>query len=129
MEHILYRGKSLETKEWIEGTGVFQDPDTDSIFILVSQRRFDPIEHIEIIKETLSRYTNINDRYHKPIFEGATVNCWDWGNEPNDLICRSVVEWSDDDMGWTLNPDPTDGDRYDLFRNIEITGHIYDGLS
>jgi hypothetical protein len=35
------------------------------------------------------------------------------------------VVWSDEEKGWLLNPDPTDGDRYDLFRNIEVIGNVF----
>ena len=58
------------------------------------------------------------------IYEGDKLNCWDWGREPNRLLTVSTVCW--EEAAWCLDPDPTDGDRYDLFRNIEVVGNIHD---
>ena len=58
------------------------------------------------------------------IFEGDRLKCWDWGREPNKLLTVSTVFWAEG--SWCLDPDPTDGDRYDLFRNIEVIGNIHE---
>jgi uncharacterized phage protein (TIGR01671 family) len=76
----------------------------------------------------LMQYTGLKDKNGKEIYEGDIVKVYDWGFKTKEnVLSISEVLWSDDEKGWDLSPNPTDGSRYDLFRgNWEVIGNIYE---
>ena len=62
---ILFRGKSIDNGEWVEGTIHFNGK-----YILSNKHRNNYHEWVEIIPETVGQYTGIDDREGEKIFEG-----------------------------------------------------------
>ena len=62
---ILFRGKSIDNGEWVEGTIHFNGK-----YILSNKHRNNYHEWVEIIPETVGQYTGIDDREGDKIFEG-----------------------------------------------------------
>lgn len=72
----IFRGKRIDTLEWIEG-GYVKLNNRHYIFpcIEISNECALVIKHYEVIPETVSQYTGLNDINHNMIFEDDIVRC------------------------------------------------------
>lgn len=99
MENIKFRGKRIDTKEWVYGY-YYPRPvfDGDGIYpsdhIIVDDRTI-ATEHIIIDPETIGQFTGLQDKKGKDIYEDADIkNPSRNGGEPHKVV------FSDKFGGW-----------------------------
>ena len=129
MQEILFRGKAINTGEWVEGW--FVGKICDSIFSPArksSQIIDDNLMWNEVIPETVGKYTGLTDRNGKRIFEGGIV-------KNSDVIKFGFHKaFSDTDpyeygeaYGFYLeNEGESSNISEDFVNELEVIGNIYD---
>jgi uncharacterized phage protein (TIGR01671 family) len=135
MREILFRGKSTDTGEWVEGayykqTEWYGDPCEDHYIITTKDELEDNMMiYFEILPETLCEYTNLRDKNGRRIFEGDIVkyksNVTYLGKF---LICIGKVEYNENTASYAVDAKDNIGAKnYDYFPiKCEIVGNIHD---
>lgn len=132
MREILFRGKRIDSDEWVYGdllrargyvnrieyTVIFTDP-----------AEFPKGEYfgaVHILPETVGQYTGLTDKNGKRIFEGDIVDCWSEGvnakgtvQQRKDGLWIIYPAWQKTIM-WGLCPDKHG------HTTVEVIGNIHD---
>lgn len=115
MREIEFRGKLLNSNEWIYG-GLIQR-DGRAYIVGISKRGM--IDGLEVDPETVGQYTGLSDKIGRKIFEGDIVH--------NDYGYPGVVEWLYGSFIIRFfNGDDWDICQYIKEECIKIIGNIHD---
>ena len=145
MEKRLYRGKSIETGEWVYGQRLSVKEPLGKEFIITDDNIIKESEisyglnidaFVAVDPETVSEYTTVNAKNGDKIFEGDVVECCSYNEYfynstgPMEVFRRKMtVVWHNgnwklkESYGGILSPNYWDI-IYD--GDVEVIGNIYD---
>ena len=138
MREIKFRGKRLDSREWIYGSLV----GIDDIAVIVDYRDFGwnpqtdvnsfwfDMENNEVDTDTLGQYTGLKDKNGKEIYEGDIIG-WKSFIE-NGKLFMGIIKWYTDLASFAVYTSLNDIYPYetDLLKvtqiGCEVIGNIYD---
>lgn len=126
---ILFRGKSVETNEWVYGTYLLEKYSNTPYICCFEYGTFVNIKQIEVRPETVGEFTGMEDKNETKIFEGDIVRTQPFYDRPYSTTRKEkqflgIVEHC---IKIFRNPDsPTNGQKYDSLWKVNIEEDIGD---
>ncbi len=134
MREILFRGKEIETGEWVEGAYYHQtefygdktwdaDNPVDEHYIITSKDELEDnmMECYKVIPETVGQYTGLTDKNGTKIFEGDIVKLY-----LIDDIETGVIRYSENACRFMFYKNNIVGYGFDNTCIFKIIGNIHD---
>ena len=139
MRAILFRGKSLDG-EWLRGwytKALMGAWPLRNCIVPISDAEAGYRHEEEILGETVSQYTGVDDVNGNPIFEGDIIAAHlDIDHEP-DRVTYGFISWNKEHAGWSYNeklpagfngtvPDDMDFEDVTGIEEWTVVGNIWD---
>ena len=127
MREILFRGKRLDNREWVEGllsqTTVIPEDGQAYVATTIDKLVEKPFDGcwIEVDPATVGQYTGLKDKNGKRIFEGDI--CWLYFVDTEEL---GEIVWDEEWCKFAYMSPDGDGYGIDGTVEFEIIGNIHD---
>lgn len=138
MREVLFRGKSVDNDEWVEGCLLDAKEDTyiiphgyEYLYDELEKLAFNVTRHI-VIPETVGQFTGLTDKNGRKIFEGDILGAYLDDEFPDDYTMVKVI-WHNN--GWYTQqnkalPDMleyADSQRFEVISNIHDNPELLKG--
>jgi len=126
---VLFRGKSVETNEWVYGSYVLEKYSNTPYICYFEYGTFVNIKQIEVYPETVGEFTGMTDKNGTKIFEGDIVKTQPFYDRPYSTTRKEkqflgVVEHY---IKTFRNPgSPTNEQKYDSLWRVNIVEDVGD---
>ena len=129
MRPIIFRAKRVDNGEWVEGSLIELDKNSDYVFICppyLGASIFPPTQLIRmrselVIPETVGQYTGLKDKNGKKIFEGDIVRC-----DILPFLKRVIVEFFDGAFVIKTTDNHIKAPLYHYCHRTEVIGNVFD---
>lgn len=115
---ILFRGKSVETNEWVYGSYILEKYENISYICYFEYGVSISIKQVEVIPETVGEFTGMTDKNGTKIFEGDIVRTQPFYTRPYSAKRKEkqflgIVEYR-------IIPRDLTGQKFDAFWQVNI---------
>jgi YopX protein len=132
IQPIRYRGKTVDTNQWVFGFYVEHD---GQAYIIAEGVQ----DAIPVKSETVGQLIGIGDRDDQPVYTGDIVNTYPWGDDEKEKAKKAVILWSAlaGSPGFFCfydfkrDSNPIDDESYEIIGYIsmpyiEVIGNVFD---
>lgn len=117
MREILFRGKRIDSGEWVYGVA-FPHDNCGKVTMFRQNQGGGALEGLEVLHETVGQYTGLTDNNGTKIFEGDIVDCLEYYGEV----------YYDHDGCFDLRDNTSEmcGGFIGSYNSLKVVGNIHD---
>lgn len=127
MREILFKAKSIETGEWVEGYLYIRKDGVAEINYYNKEWDCERYTH-EVDSDTICQYTGLTDKKGNKIWENDVISYWDTYSTENgyaEADCIGKVYWDEETLSFQVT-ERLSAESYEVFEECSVIGNVFD---